>query len=429
MQYYNVHSHTFTMRNAPEKFLHLYLPGFLADAVDKITETQAGSLAIEKLLKLVGGNGGKRYASFLQIGKSTGQPVVFKKLMDAYPEDRNIRFVGLTMDMEHCGAGSSVSGYEGQLQEILEVKRAYPDNLLLFLGIDPRWKATGTELLDTVKKYFETRLRVNETRLVNPFVGIKIYPSMGFYPFDERLMKTFEWAAENGVPVLSHCSYLGGIFNNNEAEIDAVLSWPDVYNGNQVYPAGGIQYEKQKGFWKWIFGRQKSTNNLNKCSWLMEPAAFETLLRHFTSKGTPLKLCLAHFGGGNQVKSFLQGDRADEEEKNPYGVLRKNWFEQTRDMMSRFPGLYTDVAYALADTTIHDQLIKEIGNPVYGDRVMFGTDFFLTEREGPEYETHVAFKKAAMSAGTVNGVTVWDRAAGTNIETFLKSRFYDGNVI
>jgi len=87
------------MNNAPQKFLHLYLPGILANAIDKITNVQAGSVAVQKLLKTFGGNGGNRYASFLKIGKSTDQLEVFKTLAAQYPDDTSFKFVGLTMDM------------------------------------------------------------------------------------------------------------------------------------------------------------------------------------------------------------------------------------------------------------------------------------------------------------------------------------------
>lgn len=427
MQYYNVHSHMFTMNNAPQKFLHLYLPGVLADAIDKITNVQAGSVAIQKLLMTFGGNGGKRYASFLKIGKSADQLEVFKTLAAQYPDDTSFKFVGLTMDMEKCGAGPSLSGYEGQLEEIIGVKKRYPDRLLLFLGVDPRWKATGKELLDTVKLYFETKIHVSETRSVYPFIGLKIYPSMGFYPFDERLMKTLSWAAENEVPVLSHCNFLGGIFNNDEHFIDSILSLPDPYNNNAIYPSGGINYKKHKSLGQWLLGRQTATNNLNKCSWLMEPNAFESMMTNIQPKR--LKICLAHFGGGNQVKAFIDGPKASKEEAAPYGVLQKNWFTQIRDMMKRYTSLYTDISYALHDSTIHDQLITEIANSEYGNRIMFGTDYFLTEREGPEHKTYTVFKQKAASTPITNDLTAWDQVASKSVDQFLNSRFYNGTVI
>jgi hypothetical protein len=161
----------------------------------------------------------------------------------------------------------------------------------------------------------------------------------------------------------------------------------------------------------------------------MEPAAFETLLKAFKESGKPLKLCLAHFGGGNQITAFKKPEKANAEDKVPYGMSGENWFVKIRKMMKDYPSLYTDISYALHDPKIHDILLSEIDNSDYGSRVMFGTDFFLTERENPELNTYQTFKKAANDAKKYSGITAWDRAASINIENFLRSRFYDGKVI
>ncbi|MBV4360500.1 amidohydrolase family protein [Pinibacter aurantiacus] len=418
MQYYNVHTHSFTMNNAPKDFLQLYLPKAVANLVDKITDVQAGSWLIQKILENVGGNGGKRYASFLKIGKSRNQLEVFRQLKDQY-KDTSFKFVALTMEMEQCGAGKSSSGYEGQLEEIISVKKQFPDNLLLFLGIDPRWKSNGFELRDTVIKYFEQKIDVGNNRTVYPFVGLKMYPSMGFYPFDEKLKPTFAWAAENNVPVLSHCNFLGGIYNNDAGFINTIIKSNDPYNGNAMYPPNGVTYSDQKKFGRWIMGRQKSRNNLNRCSYFMEPYAFYTLMDYFKKNGTPLKLCLAHFGGGNQINAILKPEKADEEDLRPYGAKNENWYTQIKSMMTEFPSLYTDISYALADETIHDQMIADIQNPSYAGRVMFGTDYFLTEREGPEMGTYEKFRHDASVSGNA-----WDIAAHYSIEKFLGGSKY-----
>ncbi len=421
-QYYNIHTHSFTMKNAPTKFLELYLPAPIAKLIDSITEVQAGSFIIQQLLSRFGGNGGKRYASFLKIGKSKNQPAVFNELLKNYKDDPQIKLIGLTMNMEHCGAGDSVSGYEGQLQEVLEIKKNYPDQLLLFLGVDPNWKSTGKLIKDEVMKKFETKLDVGAGRKVYPYVGLKIYPSMGFYPFDERLMETFIWAAENDVPVLSHCSYLGGIYNNTETHIDNSLLSKDPYNGFSNYPSNGISYQYQRRIGRWLTGRQKSTNNLNKCSYYMEPAAFESILRYFSQQPKPLKLCLAHFGGHNQLKDAITSPGISG--SVPYGASGKNWYQQILDLMKEYKSIYTDISYTLFDHNHHDDLLKEINHPVYGNQILFGTDFFMSEREKSEEEIYITFKKNAVKTLSGNAQTAWDKVAGTNIENFLRSKFY-----
>lgn len=419
---YNVHSHSFTMDNAPEHFLNLYLPGFAANAIDKITNTQAGSKIFEKLLSTFGGNGGKRYASFLSIGKSKSQMDVFEHLMAQY-DDPNIKFVVLTMNMEYCGAGNSVSGFEGQLEEMLEVKRRYPDRVLLFLGLDPRWKQDGRALKNTVKAYFDQKLVINATTSVNPFAGLKLYPSTGFYPFDENLKETFEWAAENEVPVLSHCYYLGGIYKNDADALKSTL--------NPMNPYSGMKYDKPeyltgKSFFKWILGQNKSNNNRNTCSYFLEPAAVEDMLKYFETLAKPLKFCLAHYGGAEQMLISHGKRKPNDIEANPYGIKTKNWYEQIKDLMIQNPNCtYADIAYTVYDKDVFPCVFQDLNDPAYSKKIMFGTDYFLTEQQQPETTTYHQFRDAAMNAvNTISGNSQWQQIAQDNTGAFLKSKYY-----
>ena len=245
---------------------------------------------------------------------------------------------------------------------------------------------------------------------------------MLFYPFNERLKETLTWAAENEVPVLSHCNYLGGIYNNDRGYIDTTINAKDPYNNNQVYPPNPITYQDKKSFWDWLKGRQESGNNLNLCSYYMEPNAYRSLLTYFRDiRKTPLKLCLAHYGGGNQIYTKIHPANRPKEELTPYGVLQKNWYDQASAMMQEFPSLYTDIAYALHDEKIHDELLNDIVDPDIENRVMFGTDFFLTEREGPEMQTYQTFRDKALK--TAYG-KAWDLAANSSIEKFLSSKYF-----
>lgn len=420
MQYYNIHSHIFTMNNAPRNFLQLYIPKLAANIVDKVTNTQPGAASVGWLLSHLGGNGGKRYASFLKIGKSRNQLEVFEALKKQYNDDP-IRFIALTMYMEKCGAEASMSGFAGQLEGIIDVKKQYPDDILIFMGIDPRWQINGTELRKKVESYFDHKINVTATRSVYPFVGLKIYPSTGFYAFDERLTETFEWAADNGVPVLSHCNYLGGIYNNDKDYLEANLYSYDPYTG-QNYT--GAKYLKGKKFGKWLLGTNAANNNKNTCSFYLEPASYQTLLSKSKFRDT-LKLCLAHFGGGNQILASMITNPP------PYGVKGMNWFQQIQSMLTNHSNLYTDISYAIHDEKVFKPVFAELDNSKYGRQIMFGTDFFMTEREKTEKDTYRKFRNAAMThpLTNFNNISAWDQVAGNNTHDFLYSKYYNGNVI
>lgn len=422
MQYYNVHSHIFTMTNAPKRFLNLYMWDVAAYLVDKITNTKAGTSAIIEILNHAPGMAAKRYASFLKIGKSADQGKVFETLRQQY-DDPNTKFVALTMYMEQCGAGESLSNFEGQIEEILNVKRQYPDQLLIFLGLDPRWDTKGVNLKQIVQQYFETKLKINETRSVYPFVGLKLYPSTGFYAFDERLQETFQWAAENDIPVLSHCNYLGGIYNNDTNYLKQALNPQDPYTG-QKYKA---DYISEPSFWKKIFGRNNAHNNLITCSYFLEPYSFRSMLAHFkaTTKNG-LKLCLAHYGGDDHILAANNIEPVNTSKL--YGVNKIDWCTQIRQLMGEYPNLYTDISYAIHNPKIHKPILQEMVTAPYADRLMFGTDFFLTEREMPEKNDYKAFREKAMQT-QIGAATAWDKMAGINIENFLYSKYYPGKVI
>jgi predicted TIM-barrel fold metal-dependent hydrolase len=424
MQYYNIHSHVFTMRNAPVKFLSLFLPGVAADLIDTLTNTQAGSRAFAAALSRLGGNLGKRYASFLSIGKNSDEIDVFRILSVQY--ESGFKFAALTMYMESLGIKGSESGFEGQLEGVMDIKQRYPDDLLVFLGIDPRWKGNGTELRQIVEEKFNYRLAVAGGRSVYPYVGLKLYPSAGFYAFDSGLKETFEWAADNGVPIISHCNYLGGIYNNDMAYLKGCLSnQPDPYDNNAIYKQP--VYSQHFNLGKWLLGTNKAANNKQTCSYFLEPHSYVTLLEYFQGKRTPLKLCLAHYGGDQQIRMQNGLQKATV----PTGVTNVNWCAQIRDLIRQFDGLYTDIAYALFDSKIHKPIIHDLEDARLGDKILFGTDFFLTEQEMPERQDYTAFMTTARAhpMKRVNGLTAWDVIASQNPERFLYSKYYNGNVI
>jgi predicted TIM-barrel fold metal-dependent hydrolase len=414
------------MNNAPKQFLRLYLPTFVADAVDKITNTQVGSSVVQSLLSRFGGNGGKKYASFLRIGKSASQLDVFENLMAQY-DDGDMRFVALTMFMEKCGAGESASGFEGQLEELLLVKKQYPERLNIFLGVDPRWKSNGKELQQTIARYFDTQLQISETKSVYPFCGLKLYPSTGFFVYDKRLMETYEWAAENGVPVLSHCNYLGGIYNNVTSDIAAIMQTQNGFS-SQTFNQGIIK--KKSGVANWLLGRGQANNNKYNCSYFLDPQTYIPVFEYFKNKPKPLKICLAHFGGNIQMRVSNNIETGSSYQAPPFGSTPVNWFNQIKDILKDYPAAYTDISYALFDQKIHEVILnRDLLDADAGSRILFGTDYFMTEQEQPEKQTYQVFKKAAQAltlpgSDALNTVSAWDKIAAMNPATFLSSKYF-----
>ena len=419
MATYNAHTHVFTMSNAPKKFLHLYLPDVAAWAIDKISNTQPGSWALQQLLSLIG-PAGKRYAGFLKIGKSRNQLEVFENLIAQYTDDPEIKFIALCLYMENFGAGISSSGYEGQLEEILYAKRQYPEQLRIFLGIDPRWKANGTELRCTVESYFEKKIDMGGGRQCNSFQGLKIYPSTGFYVFDQRLMETFEWAADQGVPVLSHCYYRGGIYNNDKSFLESNMNPFNPYTNNVHLPGKYLQSRKWK---KWIWGINDSYNNKNTCSYFLDPSTYEPVIQYFQNQPKPLKISMAHYGGSEMMLISKGLKKPDAEEAALYGAFQLNWYEQVKNMMLKYKGVYTDIAYTLLDERVHPIIFQDLATPGLSDRILYGTDYFLTEKDRAEKQTYSTFKKHALAISYPTGGNAWQRISSENTDVFLGTRF------
>lgn len=417
--YKNSHTHIFTMNNAPDGFLKLYLPAPVAGIVDKFTNTQVGSSLIGWL---AGFNKGllKRYATFLQIGKSKNQIEVFEDLMSRYANE-SIDFVALTLNMENLGVGKSISGFEGQLEEIIDIKRKYPERILPFFGLDPRW-LNGNGIKDKIESYFTTKINIGGSE-VFPFQGLKIYPSTGFYVFDERLKDTLEWAADNGVPVMAHTYYLGGIFNYDKNYITNNLNPYDPYTKSRYSVPKFIE---ERGS---LFGRllrtQATKNCKYSCSYFLDPNSYTSVLDYFKDRN--LKICLAHFSGVAQIKAS-KGMKSDKEQTPPYGTTNKNWYDLIREMLLKYPNLYTDISYDVAEAVdsdnnfLYQEFCDEL-NKEYGDRILFGTDYFMTEKDNLEQDSVAKFRAFANTKILNNGNTMWDQMAKINPRNYLKSNF------
>ncbi|MBI3510248.1 MAG: amidohydrolase family protein [Bacteroidetes bacterium] len=374
MKYYNAHTHIFTAQYVPNNVVGLPIMKFLAE--------YPVSQSIGKFAKLfLSGAVNKKYervAKFAEIGLGKSQEVIFNQLRDYYKGWGDVRFVILPMDMEQMGAGKPLSNYNTQLDEIirLRAKDNFANILLPFLFVDPRRREfqNGNDILNWVKPYFER----------SGFVGLKMYPALGYYPFDERLDELYLWASDHNVPVTYHC-------------IDGVIHYRGKLNG---FPPPRFPNE---------FHNLKETDPA-KYQWnFTEPFNYKKVLELFPN----LKINLAHYGGEDKI------------------VPRARWYTTVREMVAGNNNVYTDVSFSLNDTrifkTIHDD-INDANNKLLGDKILFGTDFFVVEKNKDEAFLRDELKQALMNMDATNNISVssFDRIASTNPSKFLASDFYAG---
>jgi predicted TIM-barrel fold metal-dependent hydrolase len=424
----NIHTHVFTSDCAPDRFLRIlpvkfvrWFPGLIKGAID----TKAGRNVIHGLYQLLSSKDSNKrgevdkYVSFLKVGTSTTQLDVFRTALAAGKTfDSSLRIVGLTMNMDHMDSQPSRKqiSFATQLDQVKDVKRYYPTNFFPFLGIDPR-QGSGMELVKWARPYFESGVATNEGKVYPYFSGIKLYPALGFFPFDPRLEELYRYAEANNLPVMTHCTRVGSQYIGNQIESlipdsPAMIGIPG--NANILAAKTSIELRineyKKRG---WIKNSKIGDNDL-ACDLFGHPENYIPILEKFPN----LKICLAHMGGSNEVvKSMDSKSKLDQIRQ----VDPASWFEHIERMMKQYPNLYTDVSYTLSDfdnskIAVLQKTITFLNTPdgqgkQLGDRVLFGTDFFMTEQERREPELYAITQK--------NIPAWWDVIGRTNTQKYL----------
>jgi predicted TIM-barrel fold metal-dependent hydrolase len=270
-----------------------------------------------------------RYLKFVKIGRLGSQENIFKECSRYYPE--STRFIVLPMDMAFMGAGMVPRKYEMQLKELFYLKEKN-SQVIPFIHIDPRRDGFMELLRKSVEEW--------------GFRGVKIYPALGYFPYDPKLEPVYDYCCKNKLPVISHCGPYNPVhFRGNKKELQELLRNSKV----------------QVDF--------KGKSKMEICSHFAAPQNWIYVLDRFPS----LKLCLAHFGSAHYWQQYLD---------NPGD--KENWFVQIRGMVPLYPGLYTDVSFTLSDQGYFPLLKVLLTDPVLRDRILFGSDYYMVETEANE---------------------------------------------
>ncbi|MGE0635793.1 MAG: amidohydrolase family protein [Bacteroidia bacterium] len=356
MQITNCHTHIFTNKIIPDNFL-IWPLQMLANI---FTQDSSANFLLSSTRKFKDVNYLLyKYITFAKTGGKSSQEEVFNHLQNFYPE--GTKFVVLSMDMEFMEAGSVKMKFEEQLNELADLKKKYGDIIHPFVFAHPE----RTGITDLVKKYIE----------VHNFSGIKLYPPLGYFPFDERLEGVYEYAEKNSIPLISHCSR-GGVFYKGK-----------ITDEMRKHPKTGIvNTEKHKS---------------NFTDFYTDPKNYEYVFEKFPN----LKLCLAHFGGDTEWNKYLDGS---------WDLTKENdWFFTIRNMMVKYPSLYTDISYTHSYSRFLPLLKVTLqSNPELAKRILFGTDFYMTEQEGSEREHSIRLRAFL-------GEELFSLIAEQNPKTFL----------
>ena len=357
MEIISCHNHTFTIDHVPHKFLPLRLVKILKPSVIR----KPLGWIIRNLIPFTDRDILDRYINFIEVTANKTQEETFKIVQGFYP--RETKFIILPMDMEFMEAGRVKEKYELQLENLCELRDNYPNQIIPFVAADPRRE----HITDIVKDYISNK----------SFSGVKIYPRLGYYPNDERLTEIYKYAESENIPILSHCSR-GGVYTKKITS--DMLKHP-------------------------IRGLVKRTKAKDFSHYFTEPQNYIPILKKFPN----LKICLAHFGGNSEWDSYL------EKEWDPNKTdVEKSWVSQIVEMMENYDNLYTDISYTAFHSDRYFPLLGIfLSNDKIKKQIMFGSDFYMVERE------KFSEREVALKVRYALGEKKFKMIAYTNVNRFL----------
>jgi predicted TIM-barrel fold metal-dependent hydrolase len=327
VQITNCHSHTFTHDHVPDRFVP-YPVGLLL----RVRWIRRALLFLMRHLSPKRRGRLTRYAQILHVSYEYGsQEGVFKLLRSYYPQ--STRFVVLPMEMEYMNAGTVAEPIEVQHEELAALRDEFPELVIPFAAADPRRSGVVEQTVQLLEE--------------RGFRGIKLYPPIGYHPNDPAMAPLYDYAAERGIPVLTHCSRPSSVQYRGEPTEQM-----------RIDPVSGQRLE---------LGRFELLTRFT------DPDAYVPIL----DRRPNLKLCLAHWGGAGDWEAFLD-DPWDA--RAPTG--EKSWLAKVTEMITsgKYENLYTDIAYTIWANDEYVYVLKVLlSDERLRRRVLFGSDFYVVE--------------------------------------------------
>ncbi len=351
--YYNCHIHIFKDSDIPNKFLPIGLVKALRSAAGYKTITGI----LKNLFFWSDEDVLDRYVKFVTTGRLGSQQKIFEKCQAFYPDDT--KFIVLPMDMACMGAGHVPRPYKEQLEELHDLNTMYPQ-LIPFIHVDPRREG----ILDLLK------LSVEDWN----FKGVKIYPPLGYFPYDPDLDPIYEYCQEMNLPILTHCS-----------------------------PGNPVHYKGKKKNLKKLLEKSIEPIDTDKkkkkelCAYFTHPSNFE----HVVKKFPKLRICFGHFGSQSSWDMFIH-----EPEKED------NWFRIIKKLCKDYENFYADISFTMADMKYFSLLKVLLTDEKLSKKILFGSDYYMVE-----VETHE--RRYGLDLRAYLGEDDFNKIAIKNPEAFL----------
>jgi len=393
---FNSHAHCFTIKHVPEHFFDALTWGKHILCIRKMTLSKTyrlfvmllSSAVIRSLFGIISKDAKKqlkRLHGLVRYGMMENQEAIIDVLSNFY--HHQYQLVLLSMDMEYMMSSSDddkedpQEDFINQIEQLRSIKHVskYKNKVLPFIFADPR--------RDNVTNLVSEYLNFKDA----PFQGIKIYPALGYYPFDKHLKDIYKLALDFEVPIIAHCIQ-GDVYcrKNLGLRPDGSTAKHPIANYST------IPSDKYK---------LPSNYQLN----FTHPLNYECLLnpKHaFVSFGESvdfrnLKICLAHAGGSNEWSMYVDQQHKRYKKKSVENVFhqhpldlnqkwlgddteRFNWLTIILALMDEYPNVYFDISFTLHDSTIYPLLRQLLMDKRYNERILFGTDYYVVATEDEE---------------------------------------------
>ncbi|MBK6979881.1 MAG: hypothetical protein IPH28_24600 [Cytophagaceae bacterium] len=203
-------------------------------------------------------------------------------------------------------------GYKGLFKTQLnrkDLKENIPTNYSLFWALTREW-SHGQDINEFLFQYF------NSSRF-SGFVGLKLYPSLGFYPFSSSFGACYRLPIDHQLPISTHCTPDGACWSDKTLpqHLQISLSFNPVGATTPIDPGIRSKCINLKN----DIQRNYHLKPMDFCDYFLHPLNYWDVLLKYPE----LKLCLAHTGGEGTIKG--------KEER----VIAREWYKDIKELFCK----------------------------------------------------------------------------------------------
>ena len=245
------------------------------------------------------------FMDFLRIGFQPSVRNVTDIILRQLP-NKTDAIVALMMDITRDGQDNGQ--FERQVKETSDMVLAYPGRVFPFFAVNPN-RPDHFQIME---------------RALNGlgFLGIKLYPSLGYDIDSPAMRKVYAYCDERRIPILMHCT------------------------------KGGFKYSE-------AFKDNSS------------PSHWKPILQAHRN----LKICFGHFGGDEFHAGLPEID-----DTPPWGPVILDLMEQYPDVYADIAYHTAPMDGGDHETTYFQNMKAYLDHPIYKVRVLWGSDYFLVRR-------------------------------------------------